>query len=152
MSYQYIDSPSSTMDASSRSFAISIASLAAIALASVPHASHAAQMRSSAKRKYQALTEKYEDEDGIATEDSQESFSDLTTRIALVIGSFVGTALAIASAVLTLVRPETADHRHAIIQQWLQFASWVCGNSSRYAHISLSYYRSFSLSRHATYT
>lgn len=116
------------MDASSRSFAISIASLATIALASVTHASNAARLRSSAKRGYEALTEKYEDEDGIATEDSQEAFSDATTRLLLVLDSFAASALAAASAALTLARPETADFRLLIIQQWLQFASWVCRN------------------------
>lgn len=114
------------MDASARSFAISIASLAAVALASAPHVSNAVQLRTSAKRKYQVLTEKYEDEDGIATQDSQDAFSDLYPRIGLVAGSFVASALAAASASLTLTRPETADHQHLIIQQWLQFASWVC--------------------------
>ncbi|KAK5952602.1 hypothetical protein OHC33_006194 [Knufia fluminis] len=113
------------MDASARSFAISIASLAAVALASAPHVSNAVQLRTSAKRKYQVLTEKYEDEDGIATQDSQDAFSDLYPRIGLVAGSFVASALAAASASLTLTRPETADHQHLIIQQWLQFASWI---------------------------
>lgn len=113
------------MDASSRSFAISIASLAAITLASIPHASNVIRLRSSAKRGYEALTEKYEDEDGVATEDSQEAFSDLITKLVLVLDSFAASALAAASAALTLARPETADFRLLIIQQWLQFASWV---------------------------
>ena len=114
------------MDASTQSFAVSIASLAAVVLASAPHVLNAAQSRSSAKRKYHALTEKYEDEDGTATEDSQKAFSDSSSRLVLVVGSFAAATLALISAVLTSARSETAGHQHLVIQQWLQFVSSVC--------------------------
>lgn len=140
---QHVDI-SFTMDASTQSFAVSVASLAIVALASTPHISHAAQLQLSAKQKYQALTEKYEDEDGVATEDSQEAFSDLRARTLLVIASLAASALATASAVLTTIRSDTA-HQHFFIRQWLQVASWVRSCSSK---VDSSAYRSTDCSIH----
>lgn len=112
-------------DATTASFATSIGCLAALALVSAPHLSHAASQRLAAKRKYEALTEKYEDEDGTATTESQEEFSDRTQRVLLILESFATSVFAVASAVLTLTRNETASNNRLVIQQWLQAASWV---------------------------
>lgn len=107
------------------SLEISIGCLAVLALASAPHASYAAQLRLRAKAKYQALTEKYEDEDGTATVESQKAFSDRPQRLILVFASLTAAGLAAASAVLTLTGQKTAHDERLVIQQWLQLASWV---------------------------
>lgn len=63
----------------------------------------------------------YEDQDGIATEESQKKFSTIIPRSLSVIGSITGSLLSIAEAVLRTSDPG----RSRFIESWLVFASWV---------------------------
>lgn len=119
------------IDATSTSFAFSIAAIACVSCLLLPHLLYTIKNYRPSKRKYQALVGLYEDEDGQATEASQAAFSDLFQRLALIVASAAGLALAAASAVLTLTRHETSTDSHLVIQQWLQFGNWVSGLWSR---------------------
>ena len=112
-------------DATTTSFAISIACVTLVALSSIAHVSSLTRQGRTAKHKYEALVDRYEDEDGEATEQSVEDFSDRIQRFVLVLGSAAAVAVAAASAVLITTRSETAGAYQLIVQQWLQFASWV---------------------------
>lgn len=114
-------------EASTNSFAISLACLVLILAASTPHILHAFSFRVSSKQKqkYRILPTRYEDEDGEATEESQAAFTDFPQRLLLICTGVIGCSLAIASAVLVTINAETADNSELVVQQWAQFASWV---------------------------
>ena len=117
------------LDATTTSCTVSIACLTLIGLASIPHGSSIIQQCRTTKRKYEALTDQYEDEDGEATEQSLKNFSDLTQRLLLILGSAAAVPIAAATAILVITRSETAGIIQLAAQQWLQFASWVCPSS-----------------------
>lgn len=115
-----------TSEATTTSFVVSIVSTACLLGLTLPHALPAVKRCLSSNRKYQAINEIYEDKDGQATESSQAAFSDLFQRVSLIVLSVVGLALAAVSAVFTITQQNPSNDYHLIIQQWLQFASWVC--------------------------
>lgn len=117
-------------EASTKSFAVSIACLVLIVAVSTPHILHAFSSRVLAKQKYQSVPTIYEDEDGEATEESQAAFTDFPQRLLLICTSTIGCSLAIASAVLVTTNLGTADSSDLVVQQWAQFASWVTYRSS----------------------
>lgn len=114
-----------TTDATSTSFIVSIASSACVLTLSLPHLVHSARRCLSSNRKYQAIDALYEDEDGKASEDSQAAFSDFIQRLVLIVASACGLALATVFAVVTLTHRGTSNNTHLVVQQWLQFGSWV---------------------------
>lgn len=75
------------------------------------------------RRKEYAVDHKllYEDQDGVATEESQQKFSTIIPRSLSVIGSITGSLLSVAEAVLRTSYPG----RSRSIESWLVFASWV---------------------------
>ncbi|KKY25152.1 putative abc bile acid transporter [Phaeomoniella chlamydospora] len=72
------------------------------------------------KQNYEYI-DKYEDEDGVATEESQSAFSTLIQTILIIVSALVGNAVSLAGAIIALNR---ADARLPI-ETWLQFASWI---------------------------
>lgn len=114
-----------TTDATSTSFIVSVASTGCVLTLSLPHLIHSAKRCLSSNRKYQSIDALYEDKDGQASEDSQAAFSDFIQRLVLIIASACGLALATVFAVVTLTHHETSNNIHLVVQQWLQFGSWV---------------------------
>lgn len=79
------------------------------------------RLRSSGKAQYQRLTEKYEDEDGEATEESEAAYSDFLPRLAIMLLSILGTLDSLALAVLATARA----YLNLSTEQWLQLATWL---------------------------
>lgn len=115
-----------TTEATTTSFVVSIASAACVLILSLPHLSPLIHRCFSSNRKYQAVGEIYEDKDGRASDDSQAAFSDFVQQTTLIVASVIGLALSAASAVLNLTQRNSSDDVHLVVQQWLQFATWVC--------------------------
>lgn len=114
-----------TTEATTTSFVVSIASTACLSGLAIPHLLPVIRHCFSRDQKYQAVGQLYEDEDGQASDTSQAAFSDLVQRLTLIILSIVGVALAVVSAVFTTTQQDPSNNFHLVIQQWLQFASWV---------------------------
>lgn len=114
-----------TTEATTTSFVVSIASTACLSGLAIPHLLPVIRHCFSRDQKYQAVGQLYEDEDGQASDTSQAAFSDLVQRLTLIILSIVGVALAVVSAVFTTTQQDPSNNLHLVIQQWLQFASWV---------------------------
>lgn len=105
----------------STSVAISITCLAVVAALSIPALYQYVNRIRASKDEYQQLSDRYEDEDGEATEESQGAYSDFIPRLILILISVVACLDALATAVLTTTRP----HLSLTLEQWLQFGTWV---------------------------
>ncbi|KIV78105.1 hypothetical protein PV11_09860 [Exophiala sideris] len=103
------------------SVAISIACLVVVALLSFPSATQFIARFRAKQNHYRDLSGLYEDEDGVATVESQASYSDTTPRWILIITSIVASLDALTTAVLTTTR----SHQSLTLEQWLQLASWL---------------------------
>ncbi|KAL2439061.1 Pleiotropic ABC efflux transporter of multiple drugs YBT1 [Exophiala dermatitidis] len=106
---------------STTSLAISISCLLLVTALSIPALSQCISRARAKKDQYQSLTEHYEDEDGIATAESEERFSDFIQRLLLIVLSVVVCLDALATAILTTTRPQLS----LSVQQWFQFATWL---------------------------
>ena len=102
---------------------------------------------------YQHLDGLYEDEDGTATETTQQEFSTLVPRCLALLGSVVGLGLSLAAAIIlsttTAVALNTDSEAHILFHQsWIIFGSWVCAapNPTRAAYSHL--HRCYSLCKH----
>lgn len=100
------------------------ASLALVLVAglSFPGSSRCVERLSSTKLQYVQLRDRYEDEDGVATVESEEAYSDYLSRLIVLLGAIVGTVVSLVSAILTTTR-EVLPLK---VEQWLQFVTWVC--------------------------
>lgn len=102
--------------------ASSIVGLAAVAFLTIPAAKQLSRRLSGSRSlSYEPLSDRYEDEDGIATEESQAAYSVHLQRILLMVIVTVGT-------VETLIIALLATSRHRIrlpTEQWLSFVSWI---------------------------
>jgi hypothetical protein len=68
---------------------------------------------------------RYEDDDGVATEESMARFSVKRPLIVIFVGAPLGIAASFGLAVWgTIPNPTLADS--GVLQLWLLFASWVC--------------------------
>lgn len=106
-------------------FVSSIVALAAIGLLTLPALNRFFKRLSAGKSvQYTELPEKYEDDDGIATEASQAAFSVRFQNLFLSIFAIVGTLVSLITAVLATQRQQV----QLSTEQWLSFASWVRGN------------------------
>jgi hypothetical protein len=103
------------------SAAISITCLVLVVLLSVPSIRQSVSRLRAKKVHFQALADRYEDEDGVATEESEEAYSDFVPRLILVLLSAVASLDALAAAVLITSRPQFS----LAFEQWLQFVTWV---------------------------
>ena len=105
----------------STSVAVSIACLGLVAALTIPAGRQFLNHIRAKRKQYEELSDPYEDEDGVATEESQEAYSDYLPRLILILASVVGCADALVAAVLTTSR----SHLPLALEQWLQFATWV---------------------------
>ncbi|KIX00443.1 uncharacterized protein Z518_10582 [Rhinocladiella mackenziei CBS 650.93] len=103
------------------SMVVSIACLVLVALLSIPaFYQHLRRIRAK-KDQHQDLSDHYHDDDGVATEESEEAYSDFFPRLILILLSTVASLDALVTAVLTTTRP----HVSLTFEQWLQFATWL---------------------------
>lgn len=65
----------------------------------------------------------YEDEDGIATERSQQEYSATFPRYLLLASSAMGALITIAGSIFTTVHPNNG----LFVECWIEFGSWVDG-------------------------
>jgi multidrug efflux pump subunit AcrB len=105
----------------STSVAISIACLAVVAVLSAPAAGQLFTRIRARKKQYAQLSKRYEDKDGVATEESEQAYSDVIPRLILILISIVACGVALTTAILTTTR----SHLPLSLEQWLQFATWV---------------------------
>jgi ABC-type multidrug transport system fused ATPase/permease subunit len=109
-------------DSTTTSLTAAIVCLILVAILSIPATSKAVRrLRSGSKAGYQAIPEKYEDEDGVASEESEAAYSDFVQRLALILLSIVGILDSLALAVLATARA----YLKLSTEQWLQFATWL---------------------------
>ena len=105
----------------STSVAIAIACLAIVAVLSIPAARQVFIRLRARQKQYEFLSDRYEDKDGVATDESQEAYSDFLPRLILILICIVACAVALTSAIITTTR----SHLPLSLEQWLQFATWV---------------------------
>jgi ABC-type multidrug transport system fused ATPase/permease subunit len=73
------------------------------------------------KAEYQTVSERYEDEDGLATKDSEEAYSDFVPKLSLLLVSVIGTLGALALGILTTTRVKLS----LTIESWLMLGAWL---------------------------
>lgn len=88
---------------------------------SIPAFSQYVQRLRHGKSQYFELSDRYEDEDGVATEDSESAHSDFVPRLVSFLVTVVGTLDALVFAIVITTRPQLS----LMIEQWLQFATWI---------------------------
>lgn len=95
-------------------FACSIPAVRRIGLRTVP----------AQRFRYQPDSERYEDEDGTATQESEAAYSYHIPRMVVLLISVLGFSASSALGVIT-----ARSHRTILAaQQWLLFAAWVCSD------------------------
>jgi len=67
------------------------------------------------------IPELYEDEDGTATEETQEAFFDKLPRVPVAVTTAVGLLVSLALAVSEAVRP----HGSLPVEAWISVGAWV---------------------------
>lgn len=75
--------------------------------------------------------ERYEDEDGMATEESQTAYSYRLHRVLVVLLSLSGLGSLDSLALAVIATPS-----NPAIEQWLQFVAWVCVQPSRHIPVA----------------
>ena len=113
--------PTSMAGSTTVSLALAIACLVLVGILSIPALLQYIDRLRKGKSKYFELSDRYEDEDGVATDDSEAAYSDFIPRLLLVLVSAVGTFDALAFAIVITTRPKL----DLMIEQWLQFGTWV---------------------------
>jgi hypothetical protein len=93
-----------------------------VALVSVPAVETIARRLWAAKPSNSQDKELYEDEDGVATEESVQAFSDKFPKLFIAILSIAGFVLSLALAILNTVE---FQRKNLFIENWLQVADWV---------------------------
>jgi len=110
------------MNLEASSFCAEVSGLGLVALASIPALRRLIQRLSLHKRsEYQALHERYEDNDGVATRVSVNAFADKIQRVVIACCSLTGFLVSLALALIATLKRDQA----LVITQWLQFAIWV---------------------------
>ncbi|KAK2882412.1 hypothetical protein FQN49_000364, partial [Arthroderma sp. PD_2] len=108
-----------------RSIAFGIAGVCLTAVTSLP-AIRAIISRYRLKNKsglYQSLGQLYHDQDGVATEESSEAFSDRFQRTLIAVLSLIGVLASLVIAVLDTDDRGVYNHQ-PVLAQWLIFAIW----------------------------
>lgn len=103
------------------SLAAAIACLILVASLSLPAFIQQGKRHLTTKQPYQSLADRYEDEDGVATKDSEEAYSDFIPRLLLLLLSIVGTLDALALGILTTTRVKLS----LTVESWLIFGAWL---------------------------
>ena len=109
-------------DLPAASLAVAIASLVIVAVLCHPALILTLKRFLGKKTKFFELSDRYEDEDGVATEESEAAYSDFIQRLILILVSAVGSLDALGLAVIATSH---ASHRKVSVGQWLQFAAWM---------------------------
>jgi hypothetical protein len=107
------------------STAISILALSLAALDSIPAIQSIATRIALKSHNYEPTLlakEEYRDEDGEATKESLQAFSDTWQKITIAVFSAAGFLITLALAVLTTLK---VDVRDLVLLEWLQFGVWV---------------------------
>lgn len=85
------------------------------------------KLRRNSKNGYDEGQKLYEDEDGIATEESQKEYSATLPRYLLLASCAMGTLIAIAGSILSTLHPSKSP----FVECWITFGSWVDGKTWR---------------------
>jgi ABC-type multidrug transport system fused ATPase/permease subunit len=110
------------VDSTTTSLTAAIVCLILVSILSIPAIWQVVnRFRPGPKKDYQSVPEKYEDEDGEATEESEAAYSDFIQRLALILLSIVGLVDSLALAVLATARA----YLKLSTEQWIQFATWL---------------------------
>jgi hypothetical protein len=113
------------------STATSILSLSLVALDSIPAIRSIATRIARKSRNYEPILlakDEYRDEDGEATEESLQAFSDKWQRITIAVFSAGGFLITLALAFLTTLNGNVGDR---VLREWLQFGVWVSDPETR---------------------
>jgi hypothetical protein len=113
------------------STATSILALSLVALDSIPAIRSIVTRIARKSRNYEPILlakDEYRDEDGEATEESLQAFSDKWQRITIAVFSAAGFLITLALAVLTTLMGNVGDY---ILLEWLQFGVWVSDPETR---------------------
>lgn len=94
---------------------------AVILALTIPHIRHVFKQLSSTDRQRYSLVSGYEDEDGIATDQSEKGTSDIIQKVILSITAVV----AVLTALLSSLNVTGHDGSPREVEQWLQFSAWV---------------------------
>ncbi|KAE8326526.1 P-loop containing nucleoside triphosphate hydrolase protein [Aspergillus sergii] len=94
---------------------------AVILALSIPHIRHVFKQLSITDRQGYSLASGYEDEDGIATDQSEKGTSDITLRVILSVTAVV----AVLTALLSSLNATGRNGSPREIEPWLQFSAWV---------------------------
>jgi hypothetical protein len=109
----------------------SILALSLVALDSIPAIRSIVTRIARKNRNYEPILlakDEYRDEDGEATEESLQAFSDKWQRITIAVFSAAGFLITLALAVLTTLMGNVGDY---ILLEWLQFGVWVSDPETR---------------------
>ena len=112
---------SSHAESTTLSLTAAIICLAVVASLSLPACLQQGRRHILTKPQYQALADKYEDEDGIATKDSEEAYTDFIPRLLTLLLLIVGTLDALVLAILTTTRVKLS----LTVESWLIFGAWL---------------------------
>jgi hypothetical protein len=83
------------------------------------------------KHRYQAIPGRYQDEDGIATQESEAAYSYQLPRILVLLLSLVCSLNSLICCVITTQRRGSTLR----FEQWMQFGAWVCSGLSQRSRI-----------------
>jgi hypothetical protein len=108
-------------DSTTWSLAAAITCLALVASLSLPAFLQQGKRHLTTKQPYYSLPDRYEDEDGTATKDSEEAYTDFIPRLFLLLLSVVGTLDALALGILTTTRVKLS----LTVESWLIFGAWL---------------------------
>ena len=72
--------------------------------------------------RYQPCDNRYEDEDGVATHESEAAYSYQTQRVLVLVLTAIGSVDSLILSVITSQRP----YSDLAVPQWIQFGAWVC--------------------------
>lgn len=103
------------------SLTAAIACLALVASLSLPACLQQGKRHLTTKPQYQSLADRYEDEDGVATKDSEDAYTDFIPRLFLLLLSITGTLHALALGILTTTRAQLSR----ALEGWLIFGAWL---------------------------
>ncbi|RMZ80689.1 hypothetical protein DV738_g2708, partial [Chaetothyriales sp. CBS 135597] len=102
--------------------AIAIAALSVVTLLCHPALILAIKRTLGKSTSFFQYSDRYEDDDGVATDESQSAYSDLIQRVILISLSVVGLLAALVLAVFASVKAAVTA---VLITEWLQFAAWI---------------------------
>lgn len=116
------------LQSTTTTLATSIVGLVLVAIDTVPALWQISKRFSTNKKNYFKQPHGlYEDEDGVATEETEAAFTDKYQRISIVLLSILGFLVSLVLAILATVRLRLS----LPIEQWLQFAIWVSPETTK---------------------